>query len=254
MPYLNIDKRNVYYELEGAGSSLLFIHGVMGTHSLWEIQTSFFSKNYQVCSVDLPGHGRSEIAPEKISISTYAKMVSDIITMLDLNNPVVCGYSMGGAIGLQLALDWPSQLRTLVLVGTGAKMGVHPDILTTIRTNIKEGIDLVYDQWAFSKKTDRDLIETVKRQVLETKSQIAVADWEACDAFDCRARLEEIQLPTLVIVGEEDKLTPVWYSEYLWEQIQGSALEKIPDSGHYVMLEQPDQFNKVLHSFLKRAI
>ena len=94
----------------------------------------------------------------------------------------------------------------------------------------------------------------MKRQVLEARPPVAVADWEACDAFDCRTQLEAIQLPTVMIVGEEDQLTPIWYSEYLMMQIKGSTLEKIPDSGHYVMLEQPERFNTALQAFLKQAL
>lgn len=253
MPYCQINAKKVYYEAEGAGLGILFIHGAAFTRICWENQTFFLSKQYQVCTVDLPGHGRSEVILENVSINNYAKIITEVIKMLDMKNPVVCGHSMGGAIGLQLALDWPNQLGALVLVGSGAKLGVYPDILTTLRSNFREAIDLIYDNWAFSMKTDKDLIEVVKRHILEIKSHIAVADYEACNAFDCRARLEELQLPTLMIVGEEDKLTPVRYSEYLLKQIRGSTLEIIPEAGHYVMLEQPEQFNRALLSFLERA-
>lgn len=225
----------------------------MGTHDQWEKQLNFFSKIYHVVTVDLPGHGQSEFPQGKISINYYATMISDLIARLDIEKPVVCGHSMGGAIGLQLALDRPTQLGALVLVGTGAKLGVHPDILTTFRTNCREAIEQFLEPWAFSKKTNHAIIEEVKQQIFEIKSQIAVADWEACDAFDCRARLNGLQLPTKIIVGEEDKLTPVWYSEYLLKHIRGSTLVKIPEAGHYVMLEQPEQFNRALLSFLEQT-
>ena len=223
----------------------------MGTHLQWDNQMRFFSKNFHVFAVDLPGHGRSDPPQEEISIINYSTIISDIIARLGLDKPVVCGHSMGGAIGLQLAIDRPNQLGALVLVGTGAKLGVHPDILTAFRTNCREAIEQFLGPWAFSKKADKDMIKAVIQQLIGIKPTIAVADWEACDAFDYRDRLEELQLPTLIIVGEEDKLTPVWYSEYLLKQIRGSTLEKIPGAGHYVMLEKPGEFNKAMLSFLK---
>lgn len=229
----------------------MFIHGAMGTHDQWEKQMRFFSKNFQVFAVDLPGHGRSDPPRGEISINYYSTLISDLIARLDLEKPVVCGHSMGGAIGLQLAIDRPNLLGALVLVGTGAKLGVHPDILTAFRTNCREAIEQFLGPWAFSKKADQVMIKAVIQQLIGIKPTIAVADWEACDAFDCRDRLEELQLPTLIIVGEEDKLTPVWYSEYLLKQIRGSTLEKIPEAGHYVMLEKPGEFNKAMLSFLK---
>ncbi len=231
--------------------SLLFIHGAMGTHLQWDNQIQFFSKNFQVFAVDLPGHGRSDHPQDEISINKYSTIISDIIARLDLDKPVVCGHSMGGAIGLQLAIDRPNQLGALVLVGTGAKLGVHPDILKAFRTNCREAIEQFLGPWAFSKNANQDMIRAVIQQLIEINPTIAVADWEACDAFDCRDRLEELQLPTLIIVGDEDKLTPVWYSEYLLKQIRGSTLEKIPEAGHYVMLEKSGEFNKVMRSFLE---
>lgn len=212
----------------------------------------FFSKTYHVVTVDLPGHGQSKPPLGKISIGYYATMISDLIVKLSLKKPVICGHSMGGAIALQLALDKPTELGALVLVGTGAKLRVHPDILTAFRTNCREAIEQFLGPWAFSKKTDQTIIEEVKQQIIRINPQIAVANWETCDAFDCRARLEELQLPTKIIVGEEDKLTPVWYSEYLLNQIRGSTLEKIPEAGHYVMSEKPQEFNKAILSFLER--
>ena len=253
MPYLNISGKNLYYELEGNGTPIVFIHGAMGTHAQWTKQSRVFSENYQVCTIDLPGHGRSENISEEISIVTYASVITEAIRRLELENSVICGHSMGGAIAFQIALDGSNSLSALVGVGTGAKLGVHPDILTKFRIGFRETVDLIYNQWAFSKNTERSVMEAVKAQVLETNSNIALADWEACDAFDCRVRLQEesLHLPTLMIVGEEDKLTPVRYSEYLVEQLPDSTMKMIPNAGHYVMLEQPEQFNHALLSFLQ---
>lgn len=254
MPYIKTDQTNVYYDVKGTGPALVFIHGAMGTNTNWKYQIRVFSESYRVYALDLPGHGRSDSIPTEISIDTFAELVSEVITQLGMETPVVCGHSMGGAIGLQLALDGPNPLGALVLVGSGAKLGVHPEILSNMRTKFRETIDQIYNKWAFAQNSDRSLIETLKQQVLEIKASIAVADWEACDSFNCRSRLDELQLPTLMIVGAEDKLTPVWYSEFLLDRIPGSTLEKVTNAGHYVMVEQPMQFNRVLSSFLERIL
>ena len=89
-----------------------------------------------------------------------------------------------------------------------------------------------------------------KRQLLRTPQAVTLGDYEACDRFDVTARLGEIDMPTLCIVGAQDQLTPPKYSEYLHEHIKGSRLEVIEGAGHMLPLEQPEEYNRRLVDFL----
>jgi pimeloyl-ACP methyl ester carboxylesterase len=158
---------------------------------------------------------------------------------------------LGGAITLQLALDNPGLLTALVLVGTGAKLGVLPAILEALKTRFEESVDLAVGQMGFAAGADSGLIEQSKQECLRCGSEIAYADFSACNAFDVRDRLAEIYLQTLIIVGEEDQLTPVKWSRYLREKIAKSKLLVVENAGHMVMMEQPDIVNDRIQSFIR---
>jgi pimeloyl-ACP methyl ester carboxylesterase len=158
---------------------------------------------------------------------------------------------MGGAISMMYALDHPNNVKAMVLIGTGAKLGVNPAIL--------EGLSRYYEQtieacktWAFATKTDKRIVEVGIREMLRCKQEVTVADFKACNEFDIRDSASRIQVPTLVLVGSEDKLTPVKWSEYLHNNIRGSELEVIDGAGHMIMLEKPNEVNKCITTFIKR--
>jgi pimeloyl-ACP methyl ester carboxylesterase len=156
---------------------------------------------------------------------------------------------MGGAIALQAALDRMKGLEALILAGTGAKLKVSPVIFDGIALRFKEfAPELV--EWMMAKTAGTVLREDVTKDILSTKPSTFASDFRACDAFDIRNRLGEIAAPTLVIVGDDDRLTPLRYSEFLATNIRGAVLKIIHGAGHIAMLEEPVKVNNVIASFL----
>ena len=151
---------------------------------------------------------------------------------------MLAGHSMGGAIALEFALRYPARLAGLILVGTGAKLRVAPEILTGILDDYAGTTELLA-QWAHSEHVDPKLLRLYTRRLREVDSQLIHDDFAACDAFDRRADVSRITLPTLILCGDADRMTPVKFSQYLHEQIAGSQLIVVPGAGHMVMLEQP---------------
>jgi pimeloyl-ACP methyl ester carboxylesterase len=231
------------------GPSLLFIHGAGGNAEIWEGQGVFFEDKHSVFRLDLPGHGGSGPRGEE-RISAYAEWVRLGVQKLFGEGPfVLIGHSMGGAIVLELALNPPDGLRGIVLVGSGAKLAVTRAIFQMLRENPEAFFESI-DQFAFSSAAPTALRERFVRMTRSCPPPVIYNDFQACDHFDVRSRLPEIKLPTLVLCGEEDQLTPVKYSRYLHENITPSRLVLIPHAGHMVMAEQPDVLNRAIKAFL----
>jgi pimeloyl-ACP methyl ester carboxylesterase len=229
--------------------SLLFIHGAGGNGEMWEEQGVFFEGRHDVFRLDLPGHGGSGLRGED-RVSAYAEWVRLSLQRLFSEGPfVLIGHSMGGAIVLELALNAPAGLQGIVLVGSGARMAVTRAIFQMLKEDPEAFFESI-GQYAFSPATPVSLRERFVRTTRTCPPPVIYSDFQACDHFDVRSRLPGIKLPTLVLCGQEDQLTPVKYSRYLHENIASSRLVLIPRSGHMVMAEQPDVFNRAIMDFL----
>jgi pimeloyl-ACP methyl ester carboxylesterase len=229
--------------------SLLFIHGAAGNASIWDFQAEYFKGKHRVYRLELPGHGKSSSDGED-EISAYAQWVRLATKRLFPSGVfALIGHSMGGAIALELAAGFLKGLQALVLVGTGAKLGVTPIIFTMLREN-PDDFFLTIDRTAFCEQTSaptRDRFIAVARACpLATITK----DFKACDRFNTCENLKNIKVPTLILCGEQDLLTPVKYSKYLHEGISNSSLVIMPKAGHMVMSEQPALLNRALEIFL----
>ncbi|RJR35521.1 MAG: alpha/beta hydrolase [Desulfobacteraceae bacterium] len=230
--------------------SMLFLHGAGGDAAVWDEQAAYFQGRHPVYRLDLPGHGLSKGRGEE-DISAYAKCVHAAIEeALPRRRWVVVGHSMGGAVALQLVLDHPGLLKGMVLVGTGAKLGVLPVIIKLLETD-PDAFFSTIDLAAFCSNTPAEIKEISSRSIRRCPPQVTLKDFNACNRFDVRSRLHEISLPALIICGENDRLTPVKYSEFLHRNIPASTLVLIPEAAHMAMAEQPVLFNQSLENFLR---
>ncbi len=252
MPTVRVDDADVYYARAGEGPPLLFVHGSGGDHTLWGHQLSALRDEFTVAALDLNGHGRSprREGPDALQLYTQdALSVLDALTQGTGEGVVLLGHSLGGAVALTVALQQPPNLRALGLIGTGAKLKVHPDILRLIDEDFEGAVDFILG-WAFAPNPPSELYERAKGQMLRNGQDALRRDFHACNAFDVMDRLGEIAVPTLVTVGREDRLTPVKYSEYLQQHIPEAILEVIEGAGHMVMLEKPEALNDVIRRFM----
>ena len=195
--------------------------------------------------MELPGHPSG---PGCSTIEDYADIVEEHIREKAVKDPVLVGHSMGGAIAITLALRNPD-LAGLVLVGTGARLRVDPKILTGIKENYEEVSKLV-GTWSVSPSSDPVIAERIAEDLLKVKPEVTYGDFIACDRFDRMNDVQKITCKTLIVVGADDRMTPVKYSQYLREKIVNSRLVVIPDAGHSVMLEKHREFNAAVEAFL----
>jgi pimeloyl-ACP methyl ester carboxylesterase len=230
---------------------LVFIHGSGDSGRIWRSQVDYFGPA-RAFAIDLPGHGeRADTLPPEVSVLDYTRAARAIIwNELRLDHPIIAGHSLGGAIALMMGLEYGNDLGGLILIGTGARLRVHPDLLEGARTT-SDGATRQLKSLAFAPGHAETMLDDMlaEEQARPTPSML-YRDLAACNIFDCMARLAEIALPTLIICGTEDRLTPVKYSQYMHDHIAGSSLRLIPDAGHYVMREQPQEVNRTIEEWL----
>jgi len=227
--------------------TFVFIHGSGGDHSLWQGQIDALLASANTVALDLPGHGRSR-GPGLTSVPAYAAAVAGFLERLQAPRPIPCGLSLGGAVTLQLLLDWPALLAGGVLMGTGARLRVLPEILHTIETDYPAFVDLLGRSGA-SESTAPETILPVQQAASACPPAVTAGDFSACDRFDVMARLAEIDKPVLVLSGTDDRLTPPKYSAYLEEHIRGSRRIQVQEAGHLVPVEKPGEVNQALQAF-----
>jgi len=160
---------------------------------------------------------------------------------------------MGGAIVQTLALTHPEVIKGIILVGTGARLKVLPVILDGIKNEF-EGTVRKINQFALLRKVPSNLIEKGVSAMLQCRPEVLYGDFLACDQFDIVKEIEEINLPTLILCGDDDQLTPLKYSQFLHSRIKGSKLEVLPNAGHMVMMESPQVFNEKIGKFIEEVL
>ena len=234
---------------DGSKPALILVHGAGGAATLWLNQLRHFKPKRSTLALFLPGHG-PEGGPGRESIAEYVEAIRAFLDETKLERVVLAGLSMGGAISQLFALTYPERLAGLVLASTGAKLKVLPLIFETIAKDF-EGYLKLMAQFSFSKSAPEEVKQLVLEEAREQKPSVVLDDFRACDAFDVRERLSEIRVPTLVLSGEEDLLTPPKYSDYLVQHIPGAKLVRFEKAGHLLPVEKPEEFNAAIEKFLE---
>ena len=223
---------------------LVFIPGASCGRTTWLCQTQYFAGSEAVA---LPGHPEGEPC---FSVDGYAEWLRGYLQEQSYQDIVLCGHSMGGAVAQRYGLRYGAGIRALVLIGTGARLKIRPELLKAVR-------DMVTGKLAwrgYLEERHATTVPEVRQTIIDERMQIGPAvmlnDLLACDKFDMLAEVHNIKLPTLVICGRDDELTPVKYAHYLASQIKGSREVIVPGAAHWVLTEQPKAVNRAIESFL----
>lgn len=258
MPYLNCKSVRLYYEISGKGFPIIFIHGLGSSAIDWKAQVDYFSKNYQVITFDLRGHGRSEKVSGPYNVSQFAKDTVCILEKLNIRHVHVVGVSLGGMIGLHLAVYYPGIVKSLTIVNSPSEF--------TVKT-IKDGfqvfvrffiIKIMGMKW-MGKFLSHRLFpkpeqEEIRKELAERWAQNdSKAYWKATKSlinWNITNELDKINCPTL-IVGAEFDYFPVQQKKLLASRIKNAQLKIIHDSRHGTPLDQPEIFNQVVSDFLQ---
>ena len=148
------------------------------------------------------------------------------------------------------ALRYPEELRGIILIGTGARLRVHPNYLQRCQEPGEGNSHWLEGQKEYFSGVDSDIYPVLLRRATEVGPAVELNDLQACDRFDVMGQVNEIKLPTQVLCGSEDVMTPVKYSDYLAQEINHAREEIIPGGSHYVQLEKYQQVNEQIERFM----
>ncbi len=238
------------------GPPLVLSNSLGTTWELWEAQLPELTTPFRVVRYDHPGHGRSPDPEEPVTVDTMARGVVELLDRLELERVSFCGVSLGGMIGMALALIAPERLDRLVLSCTAAYLGPPDGWYERARIVRAKGTaaiaEAVVGRWFTQRFRDEQRAETARfRTMLEsTRPEGYAACCEAIAGFDLRARLGAIRASTLVISGADDIATPPRDGAFLAESIAGAEHVVLPAASHLANVEQPEAFNRALLAHL----
>lgn len=257
--------QDLYYELHGQGPPLVLVMGIGYDSSLWTLaQVPALSTQFQVIMVDNRDAGRSSKASQPYSVADMADDLAGLLDSLGIQRSHLLGLSMGGMIALEFALRHPDRLDRLILTGTGAapaRSAVDPiQIWTWVKANDATGKVFGGQQFASLFSTAflrnhqavRDTAELLASNPYPMSPEAYGRQADAYRHFDALDRLPGITAPTLVVVGEQDLLTPPWIAREVAEAIAGARFQVIRGNGssHLLPIERPEDFNRLVMNFL----
>ena len=227
---------------------LIFIHGAGNTGEVWHYQVEHFVNSE---AVYLPGHlAAGEL---RVTVEDYSDWLYGYIAEHKYSDPIIIGHSLGGAIAQIYALKYPRDIKALILVGSGARLRVAPQVLSLIRYGIKSPSawfeDFVKPSYS---QIDSDVRERIIRKIAQLGAAVQLNDMLCCDAFDIMDRVHRVKTPTLILCGSEDQMTPPKYGSYLTKKIEGSEFITIEGGSHLVFTEKPEVFNQAIEQFLMK--
>ena len=251
---LQVDEKNVFAATGGKPFDatlpvVVFVHGAGMDHTVWALQTRWFAwHGRSVLAVDLPGHGKSD-GPALESIDEIAAWLNRLVDATGAENASLVGHSMGALAALAAAATGGDRISGLALLGVGAEMPVHPDLLAATKSNDPAAWDLIVS-WGFGKPAHFGLnrapgmwMQGGGRSLLaRSPDDVLGIDMAACDAY--KGALEaaaKVICPTLIICGNRDQMTPPRASAPVADAIKGAQTIVIDGAGHMMMAEKPDE-------------
>ncbi|HIX55255.1 MAG TPA: alpha/beta hydrolase [Candidatus Sphingobacterium stercoripullorum] len=242
--------------------TLLFLHGFPFNKNMWHSQLELLSDEYTAIAVDFRGHGNSTTGHGFFSIDVFAKDLLVFIKKLKLTNVCVCGISMGGYVALRAYEIQNDAFQGLILCDTHCfadSKEAKQKRFDTIQAVLKHGkrpFSIGFIQKLFTKEGEETQPEAVKmikssirRNSVSTICSTLLALASRTDTSDV---LSQITIPTLLVRGKEDKITPKEDMDYMHEKIKDSQFVEIEQSGHLPHLEQPEEFSQVIHEYLEK--
>lgn len=255
---------NLYYEEIGEGPAFVFIHGFTGDKWSWLFQLPAFSEFFRVIIPDLRGHGRSDKPREECTVPKLASDINSFLKKLNVDKAVIAGLSLGGMVAMQFALDYPNRVRALILADTASSLAnekarrMIEDWIVAFRQPgglpnwYQERLPLLLNDAFINSDLGRDMIEGRKDRLERADAEALIAVAKGMMNFHATDRLGEIKAPTLVVVGDEDPITPVSLSEEIHAKIPGSKYSLILGSRHVSNADNALAFNRIVLDFLKK--
>lgn len=229
--------------------TLVLLHGAGFDHTAWAFHSRWFAHHgYGVLAPDLPAHGRSSGAPLR-TIAEMADWTAALLEAIEVANTTLVGHSMGSLVALEIAARHPQKVSALGLIGTAAAMTVGPDLLKAAEANDRAAIDMV-SIWGLGFRAELGgslapglwMHSGAQRVLEQCRPGVLFSDLSACNDYrDALAAAATIKVPTTIVLGERDMMTPARTGISLAAVLPNSRVVVLPGAGHMMMMEKPDE-------------
>ena len=251
---LKVDGREVFAttggaEFDGKKPTVIFLHGAGFDRTAWRLQTRWFAHHGRsVLAVDFPAHGWSE-GPALTTIAAMADWAARLVEAAGLKSAALVGHSMGALVALDCTARHPDKVRALALCGVASEMPVHPEMLESAKANTLKVQELM-TFWGIGNSLHKGGMVSpglwLRRESLAVLSGnepgVIHTDLAACNAYkDALAQAAAVKCPTVLILGDGDLMTPAAKGKALAAAIAGAKAVVIPNCGHFMMVERPDE-------------
>lgn len=240
------------------GFPVTLLHSLGTDHRLWKYQIPAFSKFTDcILAPDSRGHGLSTYNTN-IGLNEWVEDTKALLDRLDIQSTVLCGVSLGGVEALAFALSYPERVRALVVADTFSsvpKEQVESKIQATAGLAEKEGMHVYANSYLNVTITGSETAQKIRPELYSAIAEMSLDVYkksaEVCFRVDLDTKLAKIQVPTLVLIGEQDFKTPIDMAQKLVGSIKNSRLEIVPSAGHLSNIDNPNDFNSKVEAFLR---
>jgi len=266
MPHLKVQDTEIYYEVHGDGPPFLFCSVTGLDHQAWKFhQVREFSRDHKVIVFDYRGTGKSSKTVQKYTIEMFTGDAAAILDHVGAERAIVCGHSMGGVVAQLLALDYPQKVKKLVLASSGSS---HPGAkgipLAMCRDMVRMGFEGYIRQHTIETGWTKEFV-AAHPDLIETFLQVRMSGIAPLENYlhfvlarqehDHTDRLKEIRVPTLVLVGDDEKHGATdkthWHAAHeLARAIPDANLVVLPGEGHHYLATNPEVAHKAIREFI----
>ncbi len=243
---------NIYYtHYKGSSSSrppVILIHGAGSSHLTWPAEIRRL-RDFNVYTIDLPGHGKSPGTAHH-HVAGYQSAIIDFIARLGRDRAILIGHSLGAAIGLQLAVDYPQHIAGLVCISAAACFQVDPTLVNLFRNSPVQKSALKLLEIYFAPQYGKSQwYPNLIKSLPSLRNSLWYADLRAVEQFELRSKLSAITTPTLVMSGDEDPFVSFTSAAHLARQLPNAKFVPFPKHGHMLMLEDPEGVAREIRGF-----
>ena len=258
MDYYSPEKNiEIYYQTSGNenGPKMVLIHGLFLNSDCWKFQLPIFESNYHILRFDLRGHGKSTKPKKRFTIRNYVDDMLGLLSHINWTQDLyLVGHSLGGMIALVYGIENPSHVKKMVVADSFCFISQEAitDVLGRVNSSKLEKFAIGIGVRGLNPYND-EIANFVAKLVTDHMTKKDCLQATAASAgFNICENLKNLNIPALILVGKKDITTPVWASEMIHEWLPQSELIIVPDGGHLIILDHPNEFNDLVLSFWKK--
>ncbi|NJN28717.1 MAG: alpha/beta hydrolase [Cyclobacteriaceae bacterium] len=252
---LSTDESKIHYLETGENDvAILFVHGWLGNVNWWTNQLEFFKEKYKVVQIDLGGHGKSDKSRKNWTSKQYVDDIKAVANQLSSTEIILVGHSMAGAFVLEASLD-STKVKAIILIDTLKDLNqlftyeqAEAFIFSTYRKDFKSAVENILPQYLFVDTTPKDIKRQLQSEFLQNSPELAVHALEPLYKMDIQSIAKAVNVPVRAINSDaaptEIEHNRMYLKDYDFVTIKGT--------GHYPMLEKPEEFNKILDDLIMK--